>query len=287
MRRVSGSKVWSCPVVVWCVTGLIVIAGLSTSVTTASATVRVASAVEVGGDDLGDRFVGTGGLLVPGEVDPGTRRQIATCVDCLWRLSWPCVNLVDYGVPIRCLDYLRVCPSGQELLRLFFSENGGRTWRNLGLMCIDSEGPTTVESLGREMRAGFERAVPASGLRHQPARGVLPYLPVIFDSMQPQGIAASTHQLNGLSVTLRPSAQWTWDFGDGASLHTLTSGSRYPDMEVSHTFTRGGTYLVRVTTVWRASFTVDDLGPFPVREPITQESSVRIQVGQARAVLIP
>jgi hypothetical protein len=252
-------------------------AAVHTSVRTSVRT--TAPAVDVVGDDVGDRFVGSGGLIVPGEVDPDTRWQVASCLGCHWRLSWPCVNLADVSVHISCLDYLRVCPSGQEFLRLYFSEDGGHIWRSLGLMCIDSGGPATVASVGREVRAEFER--------HQPARGLLPYLPVIFDSTQPGALPASEHLLNGLRVVLRPTATWIWDFGDGVSLRTLIPGSRYPEKAVSHAYSGGGSYRVRVITAWRASFTVDGLGPFAVEDPITQESSVRIQVGQARAVLVP
>ena len=174
-----------------------------------------------------------------------------------------------------------------QLLRVWLSEDGGATWRDLGLVCIPPGGPVTVAKVGSAVSDEFERVIPSSSLTHQPRRGVLPYLPVIFHSSQPSVIPPSEHVINGVSVTLTPRPSWIWEFGDGGSLHTTVPGSTYPDLTVSHTYSRGGRMLVRVTTSWSATYMIDDLGPFQVSLPVRQTATIMLAVGQARAVLVP
>lgn len=246
-----------------------------------------ASAVEVHGDDAGDRYVGTGGLVLPGTVDTGTRRRVATCTDCRWRMATPCADAADPGVEAACLSVTRGCTGGAQLLRTWFSEDGGVTWRDLGLFCIPPSGPVRVADVERVMQDGFEELLPSGSITAQPPAGVLPYLPVIFDSGQPATLPPSRHRVGGLDVVLVPRATWHWDFGDGAALVTDRPGSRYPDTAVSHTYRAAGLHLVRLTTVWEASFVIEDLGPFTVRETVVQHAQAPIRVGQARAVLVP
>lgn len=241
----------------------------------------LASAGDVSGDDSADRYVGTGGLVLPGSVDSHTRRVVAECSDCQWRLAKPCAA-VSWG---GCTFDPRFCREGSEILRTWFSEDHGASWRNMGLVCIGPGGPVTVASVGAAVIGGFERMLPPSQIRYQPNRGVLPYLPVVFHSGQPQSIPATEYVVAGERVHLDPIAHWQWEFGDGSSLATDSAGSVYPDESISHTYRWQGEFRVVVTTTWSATYYIDDLGPFEVVNPVYQSDSALVRVGQARALL--
>ena len=212
---------------------------------------------------------------------------MATCAGCRWRLADPCAESGDPGAHAACASVTRGCARSAQLLRVWHSDDGGATWQDLGLVCIPPSGPVTVADVGSSVSEVFERVIPPNGLIHQPGKGVLPYLPVVFNSTQPSGLPPSEHVINGVSVTLYPRPSWTWEFGDGSTLRTSIPGSTYPDLAVSHTYSRGGRMQVRVTTTWSARYMIDDLGPFQVALPVTQVAEVVLPVGQARAVLVP
>ena len=181
--------------------------------------------VDVVGDDPGDRFVGSGGLVLPGTVGDDTRRRVATCAGCRWRLADPCASSGDAGARAACMSVTRGCARSAQLLRVWISDDAGATWRDLGLICLPPGGPVTVEQVGSLVADEFERAVPATGLVHQPRRGVLPSLPVVFHSTQPSALPPSEHVINGVAVMLYPRPTWTWDFGDGSVMTTSVPGS--------------------------------------------------------------
>lgn len=276
-----------------CLSALLSLAGLqpALAVPSVAATLTgrtaVVSGVDVVGDDPGDRFVGSGGLVLPGTVGDDTRRRVATCADCRWRLADPCAESADAGAHAACMSVTRGCARSARLLRVWISDDAGATWRDLGLICLSPGGPVTVEQIGSTVADEFERAVPATGIVHQPRRGVLPTLPVVFHSTQPTAWPPSEHVINGVAVMLYPRPTWTWDFGDGSVMTTSIPGSVYPDFTVSHAYARGGSMRVRVTTTWNATYTIDGIGPFQVSSPVIQTATTLLPVGQARAVLVP
>ncbi len=240
--------------------------------------------VDISVDDAADRFVGTGGLVLPATVAADTRREVANCNDCRWRLREPCAGVFAPG----CIIILHACAGvDEQLLRAWLSHDGGASWQNRGLICVSSGGPVTVAATGVAIQDDFERIMPRGRITFQPGRGVLPYLPVIFHSGQPQSVPATTYQVAGQEVVLSPTPSWGWDFGDGTGLTTQLAGSTYPDRAVAHSYARGGRFQVVVTTTWSATFTVAGLGPFPISEPVTQSEMAVVAVGQARGVLIP
>ena len=245
-----------------------------------------AHAADVHGDDAGDRFVGTGGLVLPGSVGQRVRHEVASCLGCAWRLTSPCAEPVD-GVAFdgqpACLTVVRGCPSG-HLLRSWFRPEGG-AWRDLGLVCLPASGPVTIRELGAAAGEAVARGVPELSAGAQPAGGVVAQLPVHFRSGQPAGPQAWTVDLlgHGVAITARP--VWTWEFGDGARAVTADPGGRYPDGGVSHAYRRPGVMPVSCRVQWSAVFEVDGLGPFPVPEQVQQEDVVLVRVGEGRAVL--
>ena len=239
-----------------------------------------ASAVEVGAG--GDRYTGTGGLVLPAGSDVGNRREAAECAGCRWALSDPCS--ADGGP---CLAVTRGCAQMAYLLRLRLSTDGGATWSDRGLVCIPPSGPVTVADIRTEVRRQFERLVPALEPRIQPARGVVTQIPVNFISGHPAGLAPSSHQILGRSVVLRPSVSWSWDFGDGAVVRSDQPGSAYPTGTIRHPYRRAGVLVAVVRAHWSGTFETDGLGPFPVGGGIWQSAVVQVPVGEGRAVLVP
>ncbi|MEI7629804.1 MAG: hypothetical protein WCJ73_01460 [Actinomycetes bacterium] len=248
------------------------------------ATATGVPSVDISVDDGADRFVGTGGLILPGTVADATRHEVAACSECRWRLREPCDGVFAPG----CIIILHACDDADEqLLRAWLSFDGGATWQNKGLICVSTDGPVTVAAAGAAISDNFERTMPPSRISYQPGRGVLPYLPVVFSSNQPGSVPPSTYSVAGQQVVLSPTPRWAWDFGDGAHLDTTSPGGFYPDLSVAHGYQRGGRFHVTLTTIWSATYTVDGLGPFPIASPVTQTDNTVVAVGQARGVLIP
>lgn len=256
---------------------VLLILGPALSAGTASAAVPT---VAVGAG--GDRYTGSGGLLLPPGTDTGTRREAASCGDCNWRLSDPCSAS---GGP--CLALTRGCAQLAFLLRVYLSTDRGRTWSDRGLVCIPPEGPLTVAALAGEVSRAFERIVPDLNPRAQPAKGVVTQIPVNFISGHPAGLAPSDHRLLGQRVRLFPSVRWTWEFGDGGRIQALSPGQEHPEGAIRHSYRQSGIRVVQVRAEWRGHFEIDGLGPFPVSGAILQAAVLEVSVGEGRAVLVP
>jgi hypothetical protein len=239
-----------------------------------------APAIDVIGDDGADRYVGSGGLLLPGIFSNETRESVARCRGCRWRLRDPC------GPDVGCLISPMPCPPGHRVLETMWSQDGGATWQAIGAWCVGPGGPRTVSEIGGAVTSEFTAHLDPVAPQVQPARGALTQVPTIWHSGQTAPTAAAVFDLLGNRVELTAVPHWVWDFGDGRVLHTGSSGSRHPDRAVSHVFRRPGTYQVSCTTSWSATFTVDGLGPFPVAERIEQRATRTITVREARARLI-
>jgi hypothetical protein len=171
-----------------------------------------------------------------------------------------------------------------ELLRVWFQPAGG-TWTEVGLICLRPGGPVTVSRLSSLARDRFVQDLPPVTIGQAPAAGVLAQIPVVFSSGQSAEGFDRGYDLLGERVDVSGRPRWTWQFGDGGSLTTDDPGGEYPNMAVSHPYRRTGPMEVSVRTDWLATFTVDGLGPFPIREPVTQSDTGRVSVGEGRAVL--
>jgi len=246
-----------------------------------------ARAADVRGDNGQDRYVGTGGLILPGGVDSRTRVDVAGCGGCRWRLSAPCALELP-GTPFpgqsACLSVARGCPVSGELLRVWFEPSGG-AWTDRGLICLQDGGPVTVARLAGAARERFTHDLPPVVIGITPASGVLAQIPVVFASGQPAGAFTARYDLLGEEVHLVGRPRWSWAFGDGATLVTDDPGGSYPHLAVSHAYRRAGREPVDLRTDWAASFTAAGLGPFPITEPVSQTASRSVAVGEGRALL--
>jgi len=230
----------------------------------------------------GDRYAGSGGLILPSGVDSNTRHDVAECSDCRWRLSDPCS---DDGGP--CLAVTRGCAQLASLLRIGVSTDGGIHWSDRGLVCIPPSGPVTVASVSHDLTAEFQRVVPALVPEIEPRSGIVTRIPVNFISGQPRGLGPSSYRILGRTVLLSPSVRWSWDFGDGVKIETAEAGAPYPLGLIRHAYRQPRTAVARVHAHWSGSFEVDDLGPFPVAGSIDQVASIAVPVGEGRALLVP
>ena len=79
---------------------------------------------------------------------------------------------------------------------------------------------------------------------------------------------------------------YTWDFGDGTTTTTTTPGAPYPHLDITHVYTRTGTYPTRLTTTWSADFRVNN-GPWQrVQGTVDMTSpTLDLQVREATPVL--
>lgn len=255
--------------------------------TLAGPVVAPAAGVEVVGDDEADAYVGRGGLILPPSVGEVTRRTVAECPDCRWRLTTPCVdtdlgNAFDGRQP--CLSVTRPCPGGR-LMRTWFDPGTG-SWRDLGSVCL-RETVHTVESLGQDLRSIVRQELPRADLGVLPASGVVTQLPTYFASGQADGAVRFQRDVAGARVDLVARPRWQWDFGDGASMTTDVAGELVPGGPVAHVYRRPGLWEVRCRVLWEAEFTVDGLGPFPVTGTIRQAARGVVAVGEGRALLTP
>lgn len=237
--------------------------------------------VTVVGDDAQDAFVGTGSLLLPGSMYEQGRGEAAECPGCSWRAVLQC-EMTTAG---SCRGPARLCGVDGKWLRIYVRRPGGPEI-DLGAACFGPSGPVSRDDAEARIREVVREAVPTLEPTRQPASGVLPHLPVIFDARQSAGTRTSEHDIVGLPVALSVTPRWLWDFGDGARILTDVPGGRWPDRSVSHVYDRAGAHEVRVQAVWSATYVVDGLGPLLVEEPVMQEADLPVRVGEGRAVLV-
>lgn len=259
---------------------LAVLAALATALVLVLGAAPMSRAADVHGDDERDRYVGTGGLILPGTTDDRTRQEVAGCGDCAWRMTSPCVAAV-LGNPFGsgCTSVVRGCPGG-ELLRAWLRPAQG-SWREVGLVCIGPGGPLTVARAAQAARDRVTRGIPPLVPAFDPPQGVLAQLPVRFRSGQRPGERQWRMALAGADVTIAAEPTWTWTFGDGDQATDRDRG------QVEHGYRQSTLFRVTCTSTWSARFRVDGLGPFPVTEPVSQEVTVTVAVGEGRALLVP
>ena len=241
----------------------------------------------VQGDDGRDVYVGSGGLVIPARHwrgDPSGRRQVLECADCFWRMTTACTSLqFDTG---SCPASHVGCPSGLIRVRVWLKQGSG-PWVLTGYACVGGSPPPSRASVERAVRDLSIQALPALRPSYQPASGALTGLPVDFWSGQSRlGLQQADLSVLGVQVRLDAQPRWQWVWGDGGSLSTIDPGGRYPRMTVTHTYLRNGSQIVRVTSWWRATFTVEGLGPYPVPgADLSQAADMRVEVRPAHSVL--
>jgi hypothetical protein len=248
----------------------------------------VVPAVDVSPDPEHDMYVGTGGLVVPASRWRGSgsdRNDIAGCVDCRWRVSRLCTK-VESAVG-GCRGIALGCPVGTIPVRIWLLRPG-QDWADVGRACQGDTPPTTVDHVGSQVRERAVVALPPLRAGVQPAAGALVRVPVLFRTGQPaRGIRGADLSMLGLDVRLTSRVRWHWTYGDGTDEWTTSPGGAWPDTSVSHAYAAAGRLRASVRAVWRAEFTVDGLGPYPVPgPPLVQQQTVTVVVRTAHARLV-
>lgn len=226
------------------------------------------------------RYEGSGGLILPESINSATRKQVAECRGCSWKMTPACIP----GADTYCDALIRSCPGLLDHVRTWFRPLGG-DWIETGLMCLSSTEIPTVAEVDREVRSSFEQYVPDLTPQCWPQQRVITQIPLVCSSGQTAQVHRWRHDVAGSAVTVSALPKWVWNF-NGTSLITNQPGGKYPDSSVAFTFERHGRAEIGVQSVWSGTFTVGDLGPFEIREDLRQHRGWSIDVGEARGRLI-
>ena len=236
------------------------------------------------------QYVGSGGLLLPSDSFTGSdsdRADAATCADCRWALL-PMCRGEGHGGDVECGGAAASCPPGEFRRIVMLLRPQDTEWREVGLVCLVGGAPTTVDDISDRLSDVVVEDVPDLRPSFQPNGGTLIGLPAVFGAGQPARLGERRFTLVGFDITLNGRASWTWQFGDGESLTTEDPGGAWPNTDVSHPYMHPGKYPVSVSAEWRAWFTVDGLGPWPVEGPpiVQTVGPLALQVVEARAELV-
>jgi hypothetical protein len=135
--------------------------------------------------------------------------------------------------------------------------------------------------------------LPLPDIEFNPARIGLTQLATWFWLSNDGGLVTLSVELAGyyVSLAVRP-ISYHWDFGDGSSTDSSTSGSPGGALEASavHTYVEPGTYNVGVTVTWAGDYTFTGYGVDETLSlgPVNQPEVFRLYtVQQVRGVLVP
>jgi hypothetical protein len=242
--------------------------------------------------DQGSGSVVTKGVRFPntdGDSDLG--RSISGskgCKDCEWAISPACFDTGPADVGI-CAGALVGCTEPGAIRYRVYMRRGGGPWMLQGSVCLGpGEAPTTVTDVGAAVRERVVNYLPDAHPSFQPKAGGIVNLPTLFAAGEPKSLTTEAFDVLGFSIVVTAQARWVWTFDEGVTKAFAEPGGGYPDRSVAHTYDGPGARAVSVTTFWRAQFTVDGDGPFPVPGPELSKTAGPVQVGvrEARSELI-
>ncbi len=244
-----------------------------------------AAAVDVVANDITDVYEISGSIIL--DASFAEARESADCASCHWRILRTCATGPLEGRR-NCLGI--PCVAAANIAEVWRADApaappiGDPLWLYRGLVCLTTP-PIAVSVVSTQVRDFTLRALPALRPASQPASTTLTGLPTIFRSSQPMLFVSTPALVSGLTVTVRAAPTWTWDFGQGPQLITRDAGGAWPTGRVRHTYARRGIYRVRVTTTWRAVYTVPGIPDLPVEGDISQSAWFDLRVREARRFL--
>lgn len=251
-----------------------------------------AAAVTVVGDQEAERYVGSGAVLLPGTVHEETRQYASRCAGCRWKVTAPCSSEVA-GADAGCRGNVLGCPQGREISRAWVARPGA-DFEPVGLFCPSDGEVTSVAEAGEQLRGGFEHRIPPLQVTCAPPRGAVVGIPLHCHSLQPTAHVRWTDWVAGLRVDTFAQATWDWAFQQN-DVNGVRSqqwhhqwgepGQAYPGNGVRQSFSAAGVHQVRVSARWRAWFSVDGLGPFPISPELEQRALVTVPTGSALGIL--
>ena len=244
-----------------------------------------AAAVDVVANDVTDVYEMSGSIIL--DASFAEARESAECTTCHWRILRTCATgpLEDRR---NCLGIS--CLAAANIAEVWRADAptpppiGDSLWVYRGLVCLLAP-PAAVAVVSAQVRDVATRALPALRPTSQPANTTLTGLPTYFRSTQPMVVVTAPALVSGLFVTIRAVPTWTWDFGQGPHTITQDPGGAWPNGRVRHTYPRRGIYRVRVTTTWRAVYSLPGISDLPVDGDISQSAWFDLRVREARRFL--
>lgn len=193
-----------------------------------------------------------------------------------------------------------LCPSPQQVrMWLFIRRPVGTTgwsdWEQQPGSTCREVGDPVMGTLGggevtpADVLTAFRRLpLPAGTLQVQPNGRTLVNLDTIFSAQSTLPAAPYALTLLGHDVRVRAHEQtWTFDFGDGTALDSDTPGAPYPRRDITHDYTRKGSYQVSVQVTYTGQYSVDGGGWQDVPGTATVPGApVPLQVLEARTQLV-
>jgi len=252
-----------------------------------------AIAVEVIGDDEQDRFVGSGAVFLPKTVSGAVRIEAVRCHGCRWKVTAPCLRDDEHG-DAACRGSVLGCPQGREISRAWLARPG-EEFQAVGLFCPHDGEVTSVAAMNTRVRGEFANRLPRLEPQCAPERGVIVGVDMHCRSGQPSARHTWANLVAGYVVSTTADATWEWIFRQSDSLpgrrpsswaHQVNyPGEAYPRPGIGQAFDSSGRHQIEVTATWRGSYTVDELGPFAVEQPVHQKAVLEVPVGSALGVL--
>lgn len=146
-----------------------------------------------------------------------------------------------------------VCEDGPPLAPLWRQAlEGDNQWYRLGnWVCPEDLQPPFTEADLRRLKVKPVR------VRHQPASGpMLITKPVIvYAEPKEQRFDVRLLDFYDVEVVVTP-AEYTWDFGDGATLTSTEPGRPYPAFDLTHVYDELGQAQITLRTAWTAMYRV-------------------------------
>lgn len=244
----------------------------------------VSIANEVVGNNEMAAYIGTGGLLLPGSFSGNqeTKSQVANCIGCTWAYTVYCM----YDSEGLCKHSVSTCSAGQIRYRVWFGSSR-QSMMVIGSVCWGSGMPPTRQALENHISDLVVTYVPKLEVSISPPDGSITAIPVLAWVNQERLFAPPTFSLAGRNVSIQAIANWRWVWGDGNVQWLSIPGAPYPSKQISHHYRIEGDYLLTVTTVWQANYTVEGIGTFSTAgELVTQNDSINIPILRARSVLM-
>ncbi len=244
-----------------------------------------ASATDVTGNDLTDTYEISGAVILNHTFAEAP--AASSCSNCHWRVIRICQA---GGVEDRSACLGTACTASTEVAEVWRAEAdaappiGDPLWTYRGTMCL-TEPPIAAAPVAFAVRDLAVRGLPALRPIAQPSGRTLTGLPTYFRSGQPPLFRSAPALVADTTVVIRAQPVWTWDFGQGPLLSTSNPGGGYPHGAVRHTYPRRGTFRVRVTCTWHATYDTRGLTDLPVDGVITQSAWFDLRVKEARRYL--
>lgn len=160
-------------------------------------------------------------------------------------------------------------------------------WQHAGYRCGPLPEGAVVITPAMVFEAFAHIGLPESVIQIQPVGGetLVNFDTNFYTSADP---FTESVTLLGQTVELEiVASSFAWHFGDGASLTTTTPGAAYPDLLVTHAYTRTGEVTPSVNTTWSARYRVNGGAWLDVPDTVTMTGATEaLLVREATPVLV-